>query len=37
VGQLICQAAQPDFEEKKEELRAQVVALTEKFPLYPNA
>ena len=37
VGQLICQAAQPDFEERKEELRAQVVALTEQFPLYPNA
>jgi glycine hydroxymethyltransferase len=37
VGQLICAAAQEDFEEKKEELRAQVQALTEKFPLYPEA
>ncbi len=37
VGQLICEAAKPDFEEKKEALRAQVVALTEQFPLYPEA
>jgi len=37
VGQLICAAAKPDFEEKKEELRAQVTALTEKFPIYPEA
>lgn len=37
VGELICSAAWPDFEEKKETLRAQVTALTEQFPLYPEA
>ncbi len=37
VGQLICRAAAPDFEEQKEALRAEVVALTERFPLYPEA
>ncbi|MDD6808078.1 MAG: serine hydroxymethyltransferase [Oscillospiraceae bacterium] len=37
VGRLICAAAQDDFEEKKEELRAEVEALTAKFPIYPEA
>lgn len=37
VGRLICAAAAPDFEEKKEALRAQVVELTDKFLLYPEA
>ena len=36
VGRLICAAAQDDFEEKKEELRAEVEALTAKFPIYPE-
>lgn len=33
VGQLICETAH-NFEEKKEEIRRQVVELTEKYPLY---
>ncbi len=37
VGQLICQAAKPDFQERKEALRAQVITLTQQFPLYPEA
>ncbi len=36
IGGLICQAAQPDFEEHAAELRAQVDALTAKYPLYPE-
>ena len=34
VGELICAAARDDFEEKTEELRARVKALTGRFPLY---
>ena len=34
VGELICAAARDDFEEKAEELRARVKALTGRFPLY---
>ena len=34
VGDLICAAARDDFEEKAEELRARVKALTGRFPLY---
>ena len=37
VGQLICAAARPDFEEQKASLQAQVTALTDRFPLYPEA
>ena len=37
VGRLICAAAQPDFEERKADLQAQVTALTDRFPLYPEA
>ncbi len=33
VGKLICETAR-DYETRKEEIRAQVVALTEKYPLY---
>ena len=36
VGQLICKAAQDDFEQNIESLRAQVKALTSKYPLYEN-
>ena len=34
VGRLICQAAQADFEDKIDSLRAQVKELTGKYPLY---
>ncbi len=34
VGKLIYQATLDSFEENKEQLRAQVIALTEKYPLY---
>ena len=34
VGELICAAARDDFEEKAEELRARVKALTGRFPRY---
>ena len=34
VGRLICQAAQADFEDKIDSLRAQVKELTRKYPLY---
>ncbi len=34
VGKLICLASQPDFEERKEELRKRALALTRKYPLY---
>ena len=34
VGKLICLASQPDFEERKEELRKKALALTRKYPLY---
>ena len=34
VGQLICAAAQKDLDSRIEELRAQVKALTGRFPLY---
>ena len=34
VSELICAAARDDFEEKAEELRARVKALTGRFPLY---
>lgn len=34
VGQLICAAARPDFEQNIETLREQVKALTSRFPLY---
>lgn len=37
VGQLICEAAKPDFEERKESLRTQVTELTDRFPLYSEA
>lgn len=37
VGQLICEAAKPDFEDRKTELQAQVTDLTDRFPLYPEA
>ncbi len=36
IGQLICQAAQPGFEARAGEMRAQVAALTAKYPLYPD-
>ena len=36
VGSLICQCAQDDFESKIDDLRAQVKALTGKYPLYTN-
>lgn len=36
VGQLICKAAQDDFEQNIDSLRAQVKALTSKYPLYEN-
>ena len=36
IGRLICAAARPDFEAKADELRAQVDALTAKYPLYPE-
>ena len=36
VGQLICKAAQDDFEQNIKSLRAQVKALTSKYPLYEN-
>ena len=34
VSRLICQAAQADFEDKIDSLRAQVKELTRKYPLY---
>ena len=34
VGRIICEACQPDFEEHKEELKQQVLALTASYPLY---
>ncbi len=36
VGRLICQAAQDDFASKVDDLRAQVKALTGRYPLYQN-
>ena len=36
VGRLICQAAQDDFASKADDLRAQVKALTGRYPLYQN-
>ena len=36
VGSLICQCAQDDFQSNIESLRAQVKALTSKYPLYTN-
>ena len=36
IGALICRAAQPDFADHAGELRAQVDALTAKYPLYPE-
>lgn len=37
VASLICRAAQPDFEEKKDALAAEVLELTKRFPIYANA
>ncbi len=34
VGKLIIEASKPDFENKKEQLIKQVIALTEKYPIY---
>lgn len=34
VARIICEAAGTEFERKKEELQAQVMALTDKYPLY---
>jgi len=34
VGELIVACSKPDFEERKEELKQQVLALTARFPLY---
>ena len=36
VGSLICQCARDDFQSNIESLRAQVKALTSKYPLYTN-
>lgn len=36
VGSLICQAARPDFQDNIESLRAQVKALTGRYPIYSN-
>ena len=34
VGRLVCAAARDDFDSRVDDLRAQVTALTSRFPLY---
>ena len=36
VGQLIVEASKGDFQQKKEQLIQQVIALTDKYPIYSN-